>query len=198
MTFRAHGIPSSLPRRPPADALRLGQAAPLSAAAAAGGALLRRRRRRTRAGALPLARPAAGPSDVPAAARPRGLELGALHGRHFRQGLGGRLERRPPQPAQLRRHRAPVPRPLSLGADARSAVRDAGADRARRHPRDRHRRLLARRQSGAEAGGRARRQAPPRAEGRLRRLADDGSGRVRRGAGAPQRTFPISSTSSAT
>ena len=59
---------------------------------------------------------------------------------HYMRGMAdkawaARLERRAPQPAQLRRHRAAVARPLSLGADARSALRDARADRARRPPR---------------------------------------------------------------
>ena len=42
------------------------------------------------------------PSDADPAARPRGFELGPLHGRHCEQSLGRRLERRPSEPAQLR------------------------------------------------------------------------------------------------
>ena len=61
MTFEPR-IPSPFHRRPPTDALRLGEAPAVSAAAAAGSALFRRRAGRARAGALPLARAAAGSS----------------------------------------------------------------------------------------------------------------------------------------
>ena len=53
-------------------------------------------------------------------ARPGGLLVGALHARARRQGVGARVERGAAQPAQLRRHRAPVRRALSLRADGRS------------------------------------------------------------------------------
>ena len=61
----------------------------------------------------------------------------------------------------------------------------------------RRRRLLARRQPGAQAGRRPRRRGPAGAEGGVRRVADDGSGGVRGGAGAHGRTWRISGTSCA-
>ena len=75
-------------------------------------------------------------------------------------------------------------------------LRHARADRTRRHPRDRGRRLLARRQPDAEARRRARRCRSAAAQGGLRRVADDGPGGVREGAGAASRTSPTSGTSS--
>ena len=101
-------------------------------------------------------------SDAHAAPRPRRVEHRALHARHGRQGVGRGLERGAAEPAQLRRHRAPVARPLPLGPDPRSAVRDARAHRHGRPAGGRHRRLLARRQPGAEAGRRARRRGAAR------------------------------------
>ena len=80
-------------------------------------------------------------------------------------------------------HRASVARPLSLRADARSAVRAARTDRTRRHHASCRRRLLAGRQPDAEARRRARRRVAG-AQSRLRGLADDGSGGVRESAGA--------------
>ena len=109
----------SLTRRPPDDALRLGQSALLSPPAAADRPLLRRRRRRARAGALPLAAAAVGAPDAHRAARPERVERRALHARHRRQGVRARHERRAAQSAQLRRHRASVGRPVSLGPDRR-------------------------------------------------------------------------------
>ena len=110
---------------------------PLPTTARARGLLLRHRHRRARARALQLAAAARPGAGAVAAARPRGLEPGALHARHRGQGLGRRLQRRAPQPAQLRRHRAPVTGPVSLRADARSAVPVAAHDRQGRRPRGR-------------------------------------------------------------
>jgi hypothetical protein len=162
----------------------MGEATPLSAPACPYRALLRRRARGTSPGALPLARATRRTPDITAAARPRRLEPGALHVRHLGQGLGGGVECRPAQSAELRQYRAPLARPVSLGADARSAVRHPRADRARRHLRDRGRRLFARRQSHLEARRRARKRGAAAAQGGLRRIADDGSGGMRAGARA--------------
>ena len=95
------------------------------------------------------------------AARPQRLERRALHARHRRQGVRARHERRAAESAQLRRHRAPVGRPLSLGADRRREARDRRTDVRRRPDVNLRRRLLARRQPGIEARRRVRR--PPTA-----------------------------------
>ena len=87
-------------------------------------ALFRRRARRARARPLPLA----GRNRQP---HPTLLLLHGLEGSseaHYMRGMAdkawaARLQRRPAQPAQLRRHRAPVARAVSLGTDRRSAVR---------------------------------------------------------------------------
>ena len=160
----------------------MGQAAPLSAAAPADCPVLRRRCRRPGPRTLPLAPSSVRAPDHPPAARARGLEHGALHVRHLRQGLGRRLERGAAEPAQLRRHRAPVARPLSFGPHARSPVRPARADRSGSHVVDCDRRLLAWRQPDAQAGGRAGRRRARGAQGRLCGVADDGPGVLREGA----------------
>ena len=93
--------------------------------------------------------------DAARAARPRGIERRALHARPGRQGAEGRLQRRAPEPAQLRRHREPRSGSLSLRADRRRGVRHPGA-RADGWPRSRRGRgLFARRQSRAASGGHA-------------------------------------------
>ena len=116
--------------------------------------LLPRRSRHRSARPLPLAAGADARAHRHPAARPRRVERRPLHARPRRQGVGPRLQRRAAQPAQLRRHRAPDARALSLGAHRRSARGDADAGR-RRPAALRLRRLLAGRQPGAEARRRA-------------------------------------------
>lgn len=90
--------------RAPDDGLRVGASAPVSPAAAGDGAVFRRRAGDARARALPLA---ARPRRASAAHRPartRRVEPRALHAGARRQGVRGRVQRDPPEPAQLRRH----------------------------------------------------------------------------------------------
>ena len=157
-------------RRPQDDALRLGQSALFSTAARADRPLLRRRRRRARAGALPLAAAAAG--RIRRCSLLHGLnalERRALHERHRQQGVRARHERRPAESAQLRRDRASVGRPVSLGPDGRRRGTSSRSSSAIDGlPADGGRRLLARRQPRAEAGGRVRRRAAAGASRRSR------------------------------
>ena len=96
----------------------------------------------------------------------------------WRQGLGGGVQRRAAQPAELRRHRAPVGDALSLGPHGRRR-HPAPAARSRRAPADRRRRLFAWRQSRAQAGWRLRHRASGVAPRRGCSLAGDGSAPLR-------------------
>ena len=133
------------------------------------------------------------------AARPRRIERRALHAWPRRQGLAARLERRPAQPAQLRRHRTPDARALPLRPDRRSARGHARAGRTSTGSRRvGDRRLLARRQSGRETGrraGRRARSARPRGGGGE---PDDRSRAMRPRDRAARPTIPISGTSCGT
>ncbi len=147
--------------------------------------LLRHGRAGARACPLQLAaatRPGACP---PAAPRPRRLEPGPLHARDRRQGLRRGLQRRPPEPAQLRWHRAPLARPLPLGPDARPPVPAASPGREGGRPRGGRGGVLARREPHAEARRGSRRRRARTTEGRVRRVTDHGSGALRRRARAP-------------
>ena len=171
-------------RRPSDDGVRLGAAPPLPTVARRRGASLPHRGRHRSARPLPLAAGADARAHRHPAARPRRVERRPLHVRPRRQGVGPRLQRRAPQPAQLRRHRAPDARALPLGTHRRSARGDAGAGR-RRTAAIRLRRLLAGRQPGPEAGRRARGRRPRPRRRRRRGVGADRAGRLRRGARTP-------------
>ena len=161
-----------------------------------GAALLRRRCRRARARPLLLAAPAARAPGHSRTPRPRGILFGALHARAGRQGLGARLERRPAQPAQLRRHRAPVGGTVSLWPDR--TIPGSCFDELLTVDR-----VPAVAVVGYSLGGNLAMKlagefgdAPPSAlKARLRRVADDGTGRVRGRARTSQRTASTSGTS---
>src|SRR5688572_10230599 len=80
--LQSHRIPAALFERSRTDHLRLGKDADVPAAAGTRPAVLRRGARRSCARTLPLARGACEASGAPPVARPRRLELRALHGRH--------------------------------------------------------------------------------------------------------------------
>ena len=184
-------------RKPPHDPVQLGRSSPLSPAAASDRPLLRRRARLAGAGALPLAAAAMGAPDHRRPARTERLERRALHEGHRGEGIRARHERHPPQPAELRRHRTAVGRPVPLGPDRRPEVRGGRADRGRRPVVDCRRRLFTRRESRLEARRRVRRRgAPtdPRVRGGLADSRDSACASVR-SSGA--RTCSTSGTSSA-
>ena len=116
-----------------------------------------------------------------------------------RQGVAARLERGAAQSAQLRRHRAPDARPLSLRPHRRSA---RGHPRARRGRRPRDRSASSATRSAATstmklAGELARPPDLPVAGGR-RRQSDDRSRALRPRDRAARRTSRISGTSCGT
>ena len=129
--FPSYAPPRALGRRPQDDALRLGTPAPVSRSA------------RRQSSAISMSPPTPACSRIVTGSGHRrriatlivlhgleGLERRALHARHRRQSVGARLQCRAAEPAQLRRHRAPLARSLPLGADGGSAVRPARADRS--------------------------------------------------------------------
>ena len=169
------------------------------AAAAADDPLFRRRARLARRSRT--ATGSRGPGSTPTLVALHGLNGSSdahyMKG-HRRQSVRARHERRPPQPAELRRHRAPVGRAVSLRPDRRPEVRDGGADRGRRPAVDRRGRLFAGRQPRAEAGRRVRRRRRRRRfarSRRSRRSSRSASASARSSAG---RTFSTSGTSCAT
>ena len=120
------------------------------------------------------------------------IERRALHARTRRQGVRARHERRAAEPAQLRRHGTSVGGVVSLGPDRGRGARRRRAHARRRPAGDRRGRLLAGRQSRAEAGGRVRRARPDDAHRRRGGVADHRDQRVHAGAGAArQRAVPV-------
>jgi hypothetical protein len=95
-------------RRAPDDGVRVGTPAPVPAAAARDGAAFRRGAEDAGARSLPLAAGSRGAAAAHRPARARRLEQRALHARARRQGVRRGLQRDPPEPAQLRRHRSAV------------------------------------------------------------------------------------------
>ena len=93
-------------RRAPDDGLRVGAAPAVPAAPAGDGTAFRRGAGNAGARALSLAARSRAPSAAHRPARTRRIEQRALHARARRQGVRGRLQRHPPEPAQLRRHRS--------------------------------------------------------------------------------------------
>ncbi len=112
-------------------------------------------------------------------ARPRRLERGALHARPRRQGLarGWNAVLLNQRNCGGTEHLTPGLYHSGLTADPARGHRDARRDR--RPARLRRRRLLARRQSGDEAGRRARRRPDAASACRRGRLPDDRSRAVR-------------------
>jgi len=165
-------------RRTPHDALRLGEAPKVPGADAGDSAVLLHRTRNARTRPLPLAGRRGGSPRAGRAARPRRFERLALRPWNGREGVPGRLQRPAPQPAQLRRDRAPHAGAVSLGADGRRPVGHRGTgDRGR--PRSGcGLRFLARRQRDAPAGRTLRRRASRVAARRVRRLTHAGPRRL--------------------
>ena len=197
--IRAIRVSAALHGRPHADAVRVGEAAPLSPAARAGCA--RTSTSPPTRGCSPTATGTSAPPAHPTLLLLHGLE-GSSHA-HYMRGIADKAWAAGWNVVRLNQRNCGDTEHLSRGLyhsgpDARPAVRHARADRRRRHPRHRRRRLLARRQPDAEAGRRARRRGAAGAEGGLRRVADDGPGAraSRRSSGG--RTSPTSATSSAT
>jgi hypothetical protein len=89
-------------------------------------------------------------------ARARELQQRTLHARARQQGVRARFQRRPVEPAELRRDRSVVRRSVPLRSDRRRRSRHP-CDRARRHRSRGRRRLLAGGQPRAEARRRLRR-----------------------------------------
>src|SRR5258708_25803592 len=138
--------------RPLDDPLQLGQPAVLSTTAGAGAPLFRGRRRHARGRRLSLAPGPLAPADPDRAARAERIERRALHARPRRESVRARYERGAPEPAQLRRHGAPVGGTVPLRADRRRRARRARAHPRRRVAVNRGGGLFARRQPRAEAG----------------------------------------------
>ena len=159
---------------------------------------LLRRRRTTRASLarLPLAAASLGASDAHRPARPERIERRALHARHRRESVRPRHERRPPQSAQLRRHRASVGRAVSFRADRttpRMSIDELTTVDG----------LPAIAVAGYSLGGnlalklagRVRRRAAARATRRRRRIADHRDRRVRAARSSGRAMSSISGTS---